>query len=620
MIGVSGVFGDNLDVRVDWESTSENEDSYKTEEGVVNTSYHTQRNNHQPAVSSDNTHFWVWGDIYGYFSGEEYKRRTGSIISGSANYLSDLYDQHGREVIQELNGEFCAIMYNPERKEVSIISDHLGSRPVYYICESESIIFSTSISTISEHSTEISKSRIYEYLLFERTLGTNTLFEDIHQTHPASVLTYDLMNNEISNEYVYWRPTYDPRDHSFSEFVDKFQYLFTQAVSDRVEPDTELGVLMSGGSDSRLIAGCLSQPFTGYHMNESMNNEAQLAKIVTECCGGEFKLLKRSKDYYPKILDSKIKYSNFNGSFSEGHSIGFDNIDSDIVLSGLWSDSIFGSNYVPQKKVKIPRTDEVVEIPTHVTISSLPEFIELLLDSKSYHFSTRYADAFRRVRTNAQIHENTVVTAREILSQTIDNRRDSLSIGHIQYSSLTNAALFAYIYPISNSWSFFFHEGLLQQQPYRNPYIDRRLLELQNQIPVSMRLRKEIVNSTISNLSSKLSRIERADSGVPLNYPFSIRYLWRHLNGLRGLLSQSDTPISWRTSGSWPEHSILLRESSSFSNHFDEATDVIDRLPGISTTTFDSIVAEHMDGRDNTYQLHSLLTLTSHPAIRSFYN
>ncbi|SDR12402.1 asparagine synthase-related protein [Natronobacterium texcoconense] len=607
MVGICGATGSihrDIDTTLLPVQTGNVKETFSEGDITVHTAFHKFLAEEQPVRTDDNTLIWLWGDIYGHESPDTYLSKASFAPDDSnATYCGTLYNDFGEEFPEILNGEFCGVMYHADQNTLTLFTDHLSSRPLYYISSSDGIAFSSSITPLAPFSRGFSGDRVAEYMHFRRVFGTRTVFEDVWQVPPASIVQFDAQTGEKLRTETYWEPTYNSTSKPLEDYVDEFAELFSAALEDRMREDGEYGVFLSGGSDSRLFVASSERPITGLHMNDWMNEEAQVAKQVADTSGNEFVLLKREPDHYPSILDTGLQYSNFSGVYTEGHVIGFEDRlceAVDVTFSGHLSDVLYGRNKIPQYEFRIPGTGEAAEIPIYKDASTEEEVVEILSDKEDYIFGPTYNGTFRSGNPERVPVDRSV---EEILANACRIENSGAMLGDIEYNSVEDMLLYNYVYPLTNAWSAFCHYAYVHTHPYRNPFLDRRLVTLQTKIPLKYRLRGEIVNKAIAKLSPELASIPRAGTRTPLDRSFPVRYVWRHWSGVRRLLFSSE-PDDHRTHGPWPDKDIVRNEYMDREQRIAGHKERIQSVPGLSWNDVET-------SNGGTTQL---LTLIEHPA------
>ncbi|MEM4782015.1 MAG: asparagine synthase-related protein, partial [Halalkalicoccus sp.] len=489
----------------------------------VHLSRHEFYEGEQPA-EVDDARLWVWGSIVGCDGPDGYASRqdTGSNLT-DAEYCARLYEQYGVEFVTYLNGEFVILVSDAAAGTATLCTDRLGSRPVFYArTPDDGFVFSSRIQSLARHpavETEFDRY-LHEYFAFERVLGTRTPLSGIEKLPPASRTRIDVSTGE-SETTVYWRPEYRPLDRSYSYFVREFAELFEQAVADRTPEDAEYGVLMSGGIDSRLIAAALERSATGYHMNEWENREAEIAREISDLAGHEFEFLRRDRDYQERALGRNPPHMSFISSFDQGQATNFREElagDVDVLMSGLYSDVLYQHSYTPGRELRLPVLGESISIPLSRDSAGIAEYLDLL---HSGHY-TRPKKAIPPAYVAAER------SLESLLREEVRRTADGIESHGVSYPSGLELVRCSYYYPITNAWSYFFHQSLVQMFPYRNPFLDTRLLDLQHRLPPKYHVRTNVVNDALCELDSDLAAIPHANAGISPSHPFPVRHCGKH--------------------------------------------------------------------------------------------
>ncbi len=258
----------------------------------------------------------------------------------------------------DVNGQFAGVVYDRADRTVSLLTDRLGSVPLFHTRVDDTLLCSTDIQTLAGFpgvEPEFDRDYLAEYLAFKRSFGVKTPLSGVEKLPPASVTTIDLDgSNEESRRY--WRPEFTPRDEPFEYFVEEFVSRFRRIIDEWVREDRTYGVLLSGGSDSRLIMAAMDQPVVGFHMNDWRNREAKIADRIADAAGNELLFLPRTDDYRRRSLERNPSLSNFDGWYKQGYPMGFaEEITGtvDTLISGLYADTLFKGHQIPSPKLSL---------------------------------------------------------------------------------------------------------------------------------------------------------------------------------------------------------------------------------------------------------------------------
>ena len=293
---------------------AERTSSFADERVAVRAGFHRRLADEQPVrtVTGDAL-VWIVGDVYGFERNGSYQPRPDAI--DSPTYCANLYKSYGIDFVDGLNGQFAGVIYDREKRTVFLLTDRLGSYPIFHTRVDDTLLCSTDIQTLAGFpgvEPEFNREYLAEYLAFKRSFGVTTPISGVEKLPPASVTTIDLDRDSESSRR-YWQPGFTPQDEPFEYFVGEFVKRFRRIIDEWVREDQTYGVLLSGGSDSRLIMAAMDQAPIGFHMNDWRNREARIANRVAATAGSELVFLPRIDDYRQRSLERNPPLSNFDG-------------------------------------------------------------------------------------------------------------------------------------------------------------------------------------------------------------------------------------------------------------------------------------------------------------------
>jgi asparagine synthase (glutamine-hydrolysing) len=557
-----------------------------------------------PVASDSGEHlYWLVGDVYGFNSASSgYTSRPSG--TDPLKYCIELIDRHGEEVVRDLNGNYLLVIYNQERERLSFVTDRLSSVPLYHAWTADGdLVFSTNVQDVAVHpaiETGFDPGYLHEYLVFKRTLGVKTPFRGIEELHPGSITTVDLSTETLETD-VYWRPRYRPEKRPFEDIVEEFTATFTQVIDEWTDDGGEYGVLLSGGSDSRLILGALGERAVGLHMTDWMNREARAAKRAADTVGARFVPLPRGGEYRAESLERNRHLSNFTGWFTQPYTTGMeDEIREEVdgLLSGLYADTLFKRFPLPSRSVSIGPVGTLT-LPFERPIQSIPRYIDWLIEG-------------------AYCEPDLSTDIRSVLTENISRQGDRIVNHGVSYDSIEEMVYFGNLYPLSNDDDLIFQRGLDRMGRYRTPFLDNRLVDLSLSIPIEYRFRGSLINRAVERLNPELAAIEHAHTGVPLSWEFPAEYAARNLIAAwRKHVHEEQPPKPYMTNGPWLDDSELIRSHDFLGEAIERYADNAVALPGIDRTTIDRYYREHRDGANRLVELYTLMTVLSMPATES---
>ena len=567
---------------------------------------HPDISRQQPVGSAgEETLLWLTGSVYGVETELGYEPRDPSI--DDIEFCAGLYDRYGLDFVRKLNGTFTCIVYEPSSKTLSVLSDRLGSYPIFYVRSADkALTFSThiqSFAAVRSIDLEIHPDYLTEYCSSGRVNGLKTPFKNVEQFPPGSITRIDIDQGTIESQR-YWRPKHDPIEEPFSNFVDQFTSRLSEIMEERFEDDKVYGLLVSGGSDSRLLAAAAPEDAVVYHLSDWMSEEARTAERVAMTAGLEFHWLQRGPGYHERVFESAPRIMNFNGRFEQAHIAGYlDRLrdEVDVLVSGLWADVLFSGLTLERRELDVGRFI-TIGLPFAKPLSSLEEVISLASD-----YSIPYLTNEKPIR--------------EILRSNTSQRDNGSVVDHgVEYPSLDDFVLYQDMYPLSNDPDAFFW-CLEQAMPHWTPFLDNRLIDLGLRMPIRYKLRRNVVNRAVKRLNPELARIPLAKTGVRQSRPYPVHILGEKLKNLeRELLGDDSPPQPFFTHHPWTSTTEMLVHHPFPKRVLRDNRTLIERASFLDWEGTQECFRDHADQRSWGRELYLLLTLLNMPVVNHVIN
>lgn len=172
------------------------------------------------------------------------------------------YEQYGIEKTASLlRGFFSFALWDNKKKILFLVRDRIGVKPLYYFQENQNLFFASEIKAILENreiKRKINERAYKQYLVFQATLGEQTMFEGIKKVPPATIITF---KGEKIVKTKYWELKKDEKISKIpgEEKTGRLKDLLLDSVESRLLSDVPLGVLLSGGLDSSSIVALMSE-------------------------------------------------------------------------------------------------------------------------------------------------------------------------------------------------------------------------------------------------------------------------------------------------------------------------------------------------------------------------
>lgn len=218
---------------------------------------------HQPMGSPDGRFWLVFnGEIYNYRELRQDLERDGEQFQSSSDteVLLRLLARHGAGALSQLNGMFALALVDTKARTFLLARDRLGVKPLYYKAENGGLHFASELKALlawPDAPRQIDRAAVAEYLGLGYLPGETCIFSGYAKLPPGHILTGSLEAPQQANPVPYWRLTLsgDPskRPLTPAEF-EAMHGLLLDAVRIRLRSDVPLGVFLSGGIDSGLVA------------------------------------------------------------------------------------------------------------------------------------------------------------------------------------------------------------------------------------------------------------------------------------------------------------------------------------------------------------------------------
>lgn len=241
----------------------------------------------QPISNEDRSLTVVFnGEIYNYklIRGQLLKKGHQLTTTSDTETIVHLYEDHGSEFLKKLNGMFAFALWDDRSQRLLLARDPVGIKPLFYYHSGKKLIFGSEIKTILSalpQTPPINPDSLFLYSYLGYVPTPRTIYQDIFQLPPGSTLMFSRSGLKIHQYYDLFDQT-PPVELDLDRLLDT-------VVARQVIADVPVGLLLSGGLDSSILAYYLTRQkhnvqsfsisFTDTDFNEG-HHAAQVAKIL----------------------------------------------------------------------------------------------------------------------------------------------------------------------------------------------------------------------------------------------------------------------------------------------------------------------------------------------------
>lgn len=312
----------------------------------------------QPMYSNDGSLIIVFnGEIYNYIELRQMLIKKGYDFrtNSDTEVLINLFKEFGEKMLDHLNGMFAFVIYDKIKRIAFAARDHFGIKPLYFIQTDRYFAFASEIKAlfnIPDLKPIAQLESLHEYITFQFTLSENTMFQNIIKLQPAHSLV--IYKGEMNSPKKYWELDYKiDESKTIDQFSDELLVLLNNSISIQMRSDVPVGVYLSGGIDSSIIAMLSSkhssdaiQCFTGAFKDSLEYDETMYAQIVSKQINAEQKVVypewKDFTEHFEKLIWLMDEPAAGPGLFSQFMVSKLASQDVKVVLGGQGGDEMFG--------------------------------------------------------------------------------------------------------------------------------------------------------------------------------------------------------------------------------------------------------------------------------------
>ncbi|MEV4173378.1 asparagine synthase (glutamine-hydrolyzing) [Nonomuraea sp. NPDC049709] len=163
------------------------------------------------------------------------------------------YLQWGTRCGEHLNGMFAFGVWDLRNEQLVLVRDHLGIKPLHYARVPGGIVFGSEPKAIfasGRLAPEVDLDGLRELFVQAKTPGAS-VYKGMREVEPGHVM---VLRESGAHHECYWRLESRPHTDGQAATVDTVRGLLEESVRSQLVSDVPLGVLLSGGLDSSVIA------------------------------------------------------------------------------------------------------------------------------------------------------------------------------------------------------------------------------------------------------------------------------------------------------------------------------------------------------------------------------
>jgi asparagine synthase (glutamine-hydrolysing) len=218
----------------------------------------------QPMVSESGRFVMVFnGEVYNHRRlAEELGPRTYRGHSDSEVMLACIEAWGLEAAVRRFIGMFAFALWDREERKLSLVRDRMGVKPLYYAMTPRGLTFASELKALPR--TSIDRNALAMYVRFGYVPAPYSIFDGIAKLLPATILTIDASGAMQSRPYwdaprIAEHAAANPFTGSEDDAVATIESVLSDSVRLRLIADVPLGLFLSGGTDSSLIAALMQR-------------------------------------------------------------------------------------------------------------------------------------------------------------------------------------------------------------------------------------------------------------------------------------------------------------------------------------------------------------------------
>lgn len=232
------------------------------------------------------------GEIYNYAELKEQLTALGGQFQTSSDteVILEGYRIWGPDCLARFDGMFAFALWDNQQRRLFCARDRFGKKPFFYTVQHGRLYFAselTGIEQLRHLSLTMNPQAVMRYLAYEYVPTPHSVYTEVQSLPPSHMLLLQDGNLSISR---YWdMPMPDESDkRSDSELCEELRFLLSRAVRRRMVSDVPLGVFLSGGIDSSIVAGLMARQSStaiktfSIGFSEASYDESRYARIVAK--------------------------------------------------------------------------------------------------------------------------------------------------------------------------------------------------------------------------------------------------------------------------------------------------------------------------------------------------
>jgi len=295
------------------------------------------------------------GEIYNYRELRSELADKGHRFAshGDTEVIAHLYEEYGLDFAARLRGMFALAIWDAREQRLVLARDRFGIKPLYYREEAEELRFASELRALPRG--EVDPEALEAYLAFNFVPAPYSIFSGTFKLPPGHLLVWEKGQARL-DRFARPRPVdaSELRKESAETLAEELRARMRDSVRAHLVSDVPVGVFLSGGVDSSLLAALAAEEsaeplrtFTIGFQERSFDETAGARKVAERYATNHRELVLRPE---PELLMRALAEA-FDEPFADSSALPTYLVsqlaaeDVKVCLSGEGGDELFGGYY-----------------------------------------------------------------------------------------------------------------------------------------------------------------------------------------------------------------------------------------------------------------------------------
>ena len=251
----------------------------------------------QPFLDKNTGNILVFnGEIYNFNKIKQdliEQKKCVFLTTSDTEVVLKSYAYYGLDCFSKFDGMFAIAIWDAKNSKLILARDRFGEKPLFYNFFTNNgkrqISFASNLNSLKnspKFNHTINKRSLKSYLINNYVNNFETFYEGSYNLEPGSILIFQ--NNQITKKKYFEISNYFKKKNKYKKFnSEEFNEILIKSVKSRLVSDVDVGIFLSGGLDSSIIASVakkIGANIKSYTLgfNEVSYDESNKAKFVSD--------------------------------------------------------------------------------------------------------------------------------------------------------------------------------------------------------------------------------------------------------------------------------------------------------------------------------------------------